>query len=183
MIDKSPTFNIQQRVDELLQAHVQSQKDAIKSLEQKALHNLIIVNIVAGIIAAFNFPLLADNSRVQLMVGSQREVFGIVFIATLAFVGVCALVAIMSVRVLWVRDLYTHPMEPSRRNISRWSRANQDYFPTLLRDSYLTIYNNNAQILYDKGNMVRWSHRLIALMIISILAASVGLGIYFFAQM
>lgn len=182
-MDTMPTRNVQERVDELLQAHVQSQKDAIKALEQKALHNLIIINIIAGIIAAFNFPFLTDSARVQQMVGSQRDALAFVYVATVAFSSVCALVVIMSVRVLWVRDLHTHPMEPSRRNISRWSNANDEYFPVLIRDSYLTIYNNNARILYDKGNMVRWSHRLIASIILSVLVASIVLGIHFFASL
>ena len=50
MVNEATALNNQERVIVLLQAHVQSQKDAIKTLEGKAIHNLPIVNIVAGAI-------------------------------------------------------------------------------------------------------------------------------------
>ncbi len=42
---------------ELLKAHTQSQKDAIKTLETKAQHNFTVINIIAAIVAALNLEL------------------------------------------------------------------------------------------------------------------------------
>ncbi len=56
MVDEAIALHNQEKVIQLLQAHVQSQKSAIKTLESKAMHNLTIVNIIAGIVAALNLP-------------------------------------------------------------------------------------------------------------------------------
>ena len=57
MVDEAIALHNQEKVIQLLQAHVQSQKSAIKTLESKAMQNLTIANIIAGIVAALNLRL------------------------------------------------------------------------------------------------------------------------------
>ena len=44
-MDETIALHNQEQVINILQANVQSQKEAIKTLENKAMHNLTIVNI------------------------------------------------------------------------------------------------------------------------------------------
>lgn len=69
-MDEAITLHNQEKVTEILQARVQSQKDAIKTLESKAMHNFTIVNIIAGIVAALNLPFGAGEARLQQIVGN-----------------------------------------------------------------------------------------------------------------
>lgn len=169
-----------EQVLELLKAHVESQKDAIKHLEQKALHNLVAVNIIAGIVAAFNLPFIAGDVVLRRVLENQREVYAVVLILSSVFVAVCAMVALLSVRVLRVRTQSTHPMDPTEDNIRDWTLTDTPYFQELIRASYLQIYQNNAHIVDGKGDMVRWSHRLMTVLILLILACIIGLCILFF---
>ena len=167
----------QEQVIQLLQAHVQSQKDAIRTLENKAMHNLTIVNIIAGIVAAFNLPFSAGEVRLQQIIGNQPIVYFIATAISVCLVALCALVAILSIRTLWVRKLRTHPMQPSEHNAKDWSACDPEYFPELMQKSIILIYKNNACIVDDKGSMVTWSHKIIVAIIILIFVGSVVLGV------
>ena len=173
-------LNNQERVIQLLQAHVQSQKDAIKTLENKAMHNLTIVNIIAGIVAAFNLPFSAGEMRLQQAFADEPVTYGLVVGLSVLLVGLCALVAILSIRTLWVKRQRTHPMEPTEQNAKDWSECEPEYLPELLQKSYLQIYTRNARIVDDKGSMVVWSHRLIVAIIFVIFLGSAGFGLAYF---
>ena len=181
-MNEATALNNQERVIVLLQAHVESQKDAIKTLESKAIHNLTIVNIIAGIVAAFNLPFGAGEVRLQRFFGEEPMIYGLVAGLSVLLVGLCALVAFLSIRTLWVKRQRTHPMEPTEQNIEDWSDCEPDYFPELLQKSYLQIYNRNARIVDDKGSMVVWSHRLIVAIILVIFLGSAGFGLEYILQ-
>ena len=176
-MDEATALHNQVTVTQLLQAHVQSQKDAIGNLENKAMHNLTIVNIIAGIVAALNLPFSAGEVRLQQIFGNQPLVYFTATAVSIVLVALCALVAILSIRTLWVRRLRTHPMQPSEQNATDWSACDPEYFPELMQKSYIQIYTNNACIVDDKGSMVTWSHKAIVAIIILILSGSVLLGV------
>ncbi len=176
-MDEAITLHNQEKVTEILQAHVQSQKEAIKTLESKVMHNLTIVNIIAGIVAALNLPFSAGEVRLQQIIGNQPLVYLIATVISIVSVALCALVAMLSIRILWVRRLRTHPMNPSEQNAKDWSACDPEYFGELMQQSYLLIYNNNACIVDEKGSMVTWSHKAIVAIIVLILLGSVALGV------
>lgn len=167
----------QESVTQLLKDHVQSQKDAIKVLERKAMHNLTIVNIIAGIVAALNLPFVTGEARLQQIAGYQTLGYFISIAASIVLVALCALVAALSIRTLWVRRLRTHPMQPTEQNALDWSACETVYFREILQKSYLQIYQYNGKIVDDKGSMVNWSHKVIVLIILIILFGSAVLGI------
>ena len=167
----------QDNVIELLQSHVQSQKDAIKTLENKAMYNLTIVNIIAGIVAALNLPFGAGEVPLENLARSESFAYFVATAVSIVLVALCAFVATLSIRTLWVRRLRTHPMQPNEQNALDWSACDPDYFSELVRKSYLQIYHSNAGIVDDKGSMVTWSHKAIVLIVILILFGSVVLGI------
>ncbi|MCY3831695.1 MAG: hypothetical protein OXG85_01685 [Chloroflexi bacterium] len=177
MTDETTVMHNGENVTQLLQAHVQSQKDAIRTLESKAMHNLTIVNIIAGIVAALNLPFSAGEARLQQRFGNQPLAYLFATTISILLVSLCALVAILSIRTLWVRRLRTHPMQPSEQNVKDWSACDPEYFSEIMQKSYLQIYENNACIVDDKGSMVTWSHKVIAAIIILILIGSVLLGV------
>ena len=176
-MDVAIALHNQEQVINILQAHVQSQKEAIKTLENKAMHNFTIVNIIAGIVAALNLPFSAGEARLQQVVGNQPLVYCIATAISVVLVVLCALVAILSIRTLWVRRLRTHPMNPSEQNANDWSTCDPEYFPELMQKSYFLIYRNNACIVDEKGSMVTWSHKVIVAIIILILLGSVVLSV------
>ncbi|MCY3915828.1 MAG: hypothetical protein OXG49_07425 [Chloroflexi bacterium] len=167
----------EEKVLELLQAHVQSQKDALRVLETKAMHNLTIVNIIAGIVAALNLPFSAGEVRLERIIGNQPLVFLLATALSIALVALCALVAILSIRTLWVRRHRTHPMRPTEQNAEDWTACEPEYFSELMQKSYIQIYENNARIVDDKGSMVTWSHKAIVAIICLIFSGSFLLGV------
>ena len=176
-MDEAIALHNQEQVINILQAHVQSQKEAIKTLENKAMHNLTIVNIIAGIVAALNLPFSAGEVRLQQIIGNQPLVFFIATAISILLVALCALVAILSIRTLWVRRLRTHPMNPSEQNAKDWTACDPEYFSELMQNSYLLIYRNNACIVDEKGSMVTWSHKAIVAIIFFIFLGTVVLGV------
>ena len=72
-------LNSQQlRVLDLLKAHIQSQTDAIATLESKAQNNFTIINIIVAIVAALNLELgTADNFH-QII--SERPLLLLIFV-------------------------------------------------------------------------------------------------------
>lgn len=176
-MDEAIVMHNQDNVIELLQSHVQSQKDAIKTLENKAMHNLTIVNIIAGIVAALNLPFGAGDVPLENLARSESLAYFVATAVSIVLVALCAFVATLSIRTLWVRRLRTHPMQPNEQNALDWSACDPDYFSELMRKSYLQIYRNNAGIVDEKGSMVTWSHKAIVLIVILILLGSSALGI------
>lgn len=174
---EATTLHNEEKVIELLQAHVQSQKDALRTLESKAMHNLTIVNIIAGIVAALNLPFRAGEVRLEMIIGNQPLANILATAISIVLVALCALVAILSIRTLWVRRHRTHPMRPTDQNAIDWSACDPDYFLELVQKSYIQIYESNARIVDDKGSMVTWSHKAIVLIILIILFGSAMLGI------
>ena len=171
------TIQNRERVVELLQAHVQSQKDAIQTLERKAMHNLTIVNIIAGIVAAFNLPSASGEARVNQLIGGETTLYAVAMAFSVTIVVLCALVAYLSITTLWVKRQRTHPMEPTEQNAQDWSACDPEYFVELLQISYLQIYTRNARIVDAKGSRVVWSHRLIVFIIVAILFGSGATGL------
>ena len=174
---KATALHNEEKVLELLQAHVQSQKDALRTLENKAMHNLTILNIIAGIVAALNLPFRAGEVRLELIIGNQPIVKILATVISITLVALCALVAVFSIRTLWVRRHRTHPMQPTEQNAMDWSACDPEYFLELMRKSYIQIYKNNACIVDDKGSMVTWSHKAIVAIIFLIFLGSFLLGV------
>ena len=100
MVDAKTSHN-QEQVVQILKAHVQSQKEAIKTLEIKAMHNLTIVNIIAGIVAALNLPFGAGEARLQQILGNHALFFFAATVISIFLIALCALVAILSIRILF----------------------------------------------------------------------------------
>lgn len=179
-MDETTASHNQESVNQLLKAHVQSQKDAIGTLETKAMQNLTIVNIIAGIVAALNLPFSAGEVRLQEVFRDEPTMYGVAVLFSIVLLFLCALVAYLSIRTLWVRRQRTHPMEPTEQNAKDWSACDPEYFLELLQTSYLQIYTRNARIVDDKGSMVVWSHRLIVAIIAVIFLGSIGFGLAFY---
>ena len=65
MVEQDTKLSYQQlSVIELLKAHVQSQKEAINALENKAQQNFTIINIIAAIVVALKLE-LGETDRIQ----------------------------------------------------------------------------------------------------------------------
>ena len=141
MVDEAIALHNQEKVIQLLQAHVQSQKSgSIKTLESKAMHNLTIVNIIAGIVAALNLPFSAGEVRLRQIIGNHPLVYFIATATSVVLVALCALVAILSIRTLWVRRLRTHPMQPSEQNAGHGLVCLR--FPVFSRAYAEVLYND-----------------------------------------
>ena len=71
MAEQDTSLSFQQlSVIDLLKSHIQSQKDAIKTLENKAQHNFDIINIIAAIVAALNLD-LGDTYNVRQILSER----------------------------------------------------------------------------------------------------------------
>ena len=158
----------EESVLDLLKSHVQSQKDAIDALQRKAQYNFTIVNIIAAIVAGLNFDYQWSAER------PGGAVLGVVIV--LAMLALYFVIALLSIRALWVKRQYTFPMQPTAENVANWTNCGAEHHKTVLRDSYLLIFRRNARILRSKGNMVLWSHRLIIVSLLLLLLFAV-LGI------
>ena len=156
----------QQSVLDLLKAHIQSQKDAIKTLESKAQHNFTIFNIIAAIVAALNLE-LGDSNGVQQIL-NERPLLVLIFIGYVA-------VVFLSIRALVLREQATAPMTVSCKNIQDWSRTSLEHHYDILTKSYLKIYEHNEKIVEFKGRSVRWAHRLIAATVAMVIVEASGL--------
>lgn len=173
MSEQKTQLTYQQRsVIELLKAHVQSQNDAIKTLENKARHNFIIINIIIAIVATFNFGLGETNSMRQII--NERPPLFFIFLAS-------AFIALLSIRTIAVRKHATHPMDPSYKNAKEWSNSDLEHHYDILVRSYLNIYDHNKEIVDSKGIMVKLAHRLLAIVVVLICLEAAGL-FYFFVD-
>ena len=155
----------EESVLELLKAHVQSQKQAIDALQRKAQYNFTIINIIAAIVAGFNIDQQWSADR------PGGTVIGLLLV--LAMLILYFVIALLSIRALWVRREYTYPMKPNEANIISWMGCGIEVHKTILRDSYLLIFKRNDRILRNKGNMVLWSHRLIVLALLLLMSFAV----------
>lgn len=151
---------------ELLKAHIQSQKDAIKTLENKAQHNFTIINIIAAIVAALNLE-LGETAVVQRILVERP-------LLTLSLAGYAAIV-FLSIRALVLRRQGTVPMTVSLENAKEWSTCELEHHYDILMKSYVQIYEHNEKIVAQKGSKVRWAHVLIAVVIVLIGVEALGL--------
>lgn len=153
--DKQLTYQ-ELSVLELLKAHTQSQKDAIKTLENKAQQNFTIINIIAAIVAALNLE-LGETERIQQLIG-ERPLFALILIGY-------AIVVILSIWAVMLRTMASHPMTVSLQNAQDWSNCDLDHHFDILTRSYVEIHKNNEKIVEDKGRLVQWAHILIVVVI------------------
>ena len=157
----------QQGVIELLKAHVQSQKDAIQAIENKAQHNFTIINIIAAFVAALNLRLGETNEIQQII--NNRPLLILIFIGYIV-------IALLSLKALWLRTQSTEPMKVTLKNAQDWSSCELEQYYHILVRSYQDIYDDNGKIVDSKVFMVKWAHRLLAIVIVLIfLEASAGL--------
>ena len=146
----------QESVVNLLRSHVQSQKDAIQTLENKAQHNFTIINIIAALVAALNLE-LGKTGGIQQIVNERP-------LLILIFVGYVVIV-FLSIWTLMLRKQATEPMTVSLQNAQDWSSCELEHYYNILMESYVQIYDHNEKIVKLKGRKVQWSHILIALTI------------------
>lgn len=153
-------------VIELLKAHLQSQKDAIAVLENKAQQNFTIINIIAAIVAALNLELGQTDRILQLI--SDRPLFALILIGY-------GIVVMLSIWAVMLRTLASQPMTVSLQNAQDWSNCDLDHHYDILTRSYVAIHTHNEKIVGDKGRLVQWSHILIVVVIVLIFWEASGL--------
>ncbi|MDE2749646.1 MAG: hypothetical protein OXI34_11830 [Chloroflexota bacterium] len=151
---------------ELLKAHIQSQKDAITVLENKAQQNFTIINIIAAIVAALNLE-LGEADKIRQVI-NERPLFALILIGY-------ATVVILSIWAVMLRKLASHPMKISLQNAQDWSNCDLDHHFDILTKSYVEIHEHNEQIVRQKGRLVQWAHILIVAVIILIFLEASGL--------
>ncbi|MCY3780802.1 MAG: hypothetical protein OXG78_10880 [Chloroflexi bacterium] len=156
----------QQSVLDLLKAHTQSQRDAIKTLESKAQHNFTIINIIAAIVAALNLELGAADEIQQII--NERPMLVLVFIGYV-------MVTYLSIRALVLRTQATEPMEVSLKNAQDWSDCDLEHHYDILMKSYVQIHKHNQTIVELKGRRVQWAHRLIGVTVTLVIVEASGL--------
>lgn len=167
MAEQDTSLSFQQlSVIDLLKSHIQSQKDAIKTLENKAQHNFNIINIIAAIVAALNLD-LGDTYNVRQILSERPLLF-------LIFVGY-AVVVVLSFQALTLRTQATEPMTVSLKNAQDWSNCDLEHHYDILMKSYLQIYDHNENIVKLIGRRVQWAHTTIAIVIGLIFLEASGL--------
>ncbi len=167
MTEKNTDLSYQKlSVLELLKAHIQSQKDAIKTLENKAQHNFTIINIIAAIVASLNLE-LGETDKIQQII-NERPLLILIFIGYVV-------VVYLSIRALVLRKQGTVPMTVSLKTAQDWSSCDLEHHYDILTKSYVQIYEHNEGIVELKGRRVQWSHTLIAIIIGLIVLEATGL--------
>ena len=156
----------QQSVLNLLKAHTQSQRDAIKTLENKAQYNFTIINIIVAFVAALNLE-LGETDKIQQIV-NERPLLALVFVGYVT-------VVYLSIRALVVRTQATEPMEVSLQNAQDWSSCSLEHHYDILIKSYLQIHEHNHTIVDLKGRRVQWAYRLIAATVALVIVEASGL--------
>lgn len=151
---------------ELLKAHVQSQDDAIKTLENKAQQNLGLINIIVAIVAILNLGLDKED-QVQHII-DQRPMF-------ILILGLYVIIAILSIFALRPREHATHPMKPTWCKTQEWLEYEPEKYYDKVIAEYTDIYKHNAKIVIIKGYLVLFSHILIAVDIGLIFMEATGL--------
>ncbi len=157
MTEQDPKLSYQQlSVVDLLKSNIQSRKDAIRTLENKAQHNFTIINIVAAIVAALNLE-LAETYKIQQLF-SEQPIFILIFIGYAA-------ILLLSIWVLVPREQGTAAMTVSLKNAQDWSSCDLEHHYDILIKSYVQIYEHNEKIVIQKGKLVKWAHILIVIVI------------------
>lgn len=167
MQEQKSDLTYQQRsVLELLVAHINSQQDAIKTLEEKARHNFTIINIIAGIVVAFNLDIVGTSGTQRML--SERPIVALICVAYL-------IVGFLSLRTLYVKNHATYPMEVTCKNIKEWSQCDLKDHYDVLTESYRLIYKRNSKLVDAKGVLIKVSHRLLTGVILMIVAEVAGI--------
>lgn len=160
-------LNSQQiRVLDLLKAHIQSQTDAIATLESKAQNNFTIINIIVAIVAALNLELGAAKSLHHII--SERPLL-------LAIFAGYALVVVLSLRALVIRKQATAPMTVSVKHAKDWSECEPGHQFDILIRSYVDIYRHNGRIVKLKGRSIQWAYTAIGAVIAVIFVEALGM--------
>lgn len=163
----SPDENLsfqQLRVLDLLKSHIQSQRDAIDTLENKAQRNFTIINIITGIVAALNLGSMDTLPNIV----SERPMLILIFCGYV-------LVVVLSLGALVIRRQASVPMRVSRKNAIQWSETDVNHLFDILTRSYVGIYRHNERILKLKGRSVQWSYTTIFAVVAAVFVEVLGL--------
>lgn len=145
---------------ELLKAHVQSQDDAIKTLENKAQQTFGLINIIVAIVGPLNLS-LGREDQVQHII-NQRPMFILILI-------LYVIIAILSILALRPREHATHPMTPTWCKAQEWlGYETEEYYDKVIAE-YTDIYKHNAKIVTSKSQLVLYSYILITIGIIGLI--------------
>ena len=156
----------QQSVLDLLKSHIESQRDAITTLENKAQNNFIIINIIVAIVAALNLDLGSTDSLQEIV--SKRPLLPLIFIGY-------AFVVILSLRALVIRKEATVPMTVSVKHAKDWSECELEHHFDILMRSYVDIYKHNDRIVLPKGRSIQWAYTAIGAVIAMIFVEALGM--------
>ena len=167
MADKEGNLSFQQlSVIDLLKSHIQSQRDAIASLENKAQHNFTIINIIVAIVAALNLDLGAADNLHQIV--SERPVLILIFVGY-------AFVVVLSLGALVIRKQATVPMKVSTKHVLDWSACEMEHHFDILTRSYVDIYKHNDRIVKIKGRSIQWAYTSMGTVIALIFVEALGM--------
>ncbi len=156
----------QLRVLDLLKSHIQSQTDAIATLENKAQNNFTIINIIVAIVAALNLELRTADNLHQII--SERPLLLLIFVGY-------ALVVVLSLRALVIRKQATVPMTVSVKYARDWSECELGHQFDILIRSYVDIYKHNDRIVKLKGRSIQWAYTSIGAVIAVIFVEALGM--------
>ena len=167
MIGAEENLSFQQlSVLDLLKSHIQSQRDAIASLEQKTQNKFTIINIIVAIVAALNLDLGTVDSLRQTI--SERPMLLLIFLGY-------TIVAVLSLHALAIRRQASIPMEVSVQNAIDWSSCEPEHHLDILIRSYVAVYKHNERIVVLKGRSVKWAYTAIGVVIAAIFVEALGM--------
>lgn len=156
----------QQSVLDLFNSHIQSQRDAIATLESKAQNNFTIINIIVAIVAALNLELGAAESLHQII--SERPLLLVIFIGY-------ACVVVLSLSALAIRKQATVPMKVSVKHAKDWSECELEHHLDILMQSYVEVYKYNERIVLFKGRSIKWAYTAIGVVIAATFVEALGM--------
>ncbi len=163
--DGSLSFQ-QLSVLDLLKSHIESQRDAIASLENKAQNNFTIINIIVAIVAALNLELGAAESLQEIV--SERPLLVLIFVGY-------ASVVVLSLNALAIRQQATVPMTVSVKHAIDWSECELDHHLDILVRSYVDVYKYNERIVLFKGRSIKWTYTVIGVVIAATFVEALGM--------
>ena len=146
----------------LLQAHAQSKKDAIDTLQRKAQYNFTTINILAAVVAGFS----RDYPGPVL----HPAIAGIPILLVVLMGLVYVVVGVLSIRALWVKVQRSVPMQPDENTVDEWLRCTTEHHKKLLRDSYLQVYADIDKLANAIARQVEWGQKFIMFGIIIFIA-------------
>ncbi len=145
MTEQDTKLSYQQlSVIELLKAHLQSQKDAIAILENKAQQNFTIINIIAAIVAALNLE-LEEAEKIRQVI-NESPLFALILFGY-------ATIVILSIWAVMLRQQASQPMKVSLENAQDWSNCDLAHHFDILTRSYVEIHKHNEKIVRQKGRL------------------------------